>query len=168
MVGVNRMRSKPFTLSQSSQGYPMSPQLYLLALELFLHKLRVISVLGRIMVPSVTTTTRYYNYAVKITMLVTSRAEIEEGSKKKSEDMKQCQRQKLTMEIMGKLVEGLYPKQPLQLYEWTQKDTLHLVWPQPPTKELIRCTGKGISQGKCQGMSHNYPLNISSPMYYSS
>ena len=41
MVEVNEVRSEPFTLTRSiRQGFPLSPMLYILALEPFLRKLK--------------------------------------------------------------------------------------------------------------------------------
>ena len=40
MVEVNEVRSKPFSLTRSILGCPLSPMLYLIALEPFLRRLR--------------------------------------------------------------------------------------------------------------------------------
>ena len=82
MVEVNGVRSKAFILSRSiRQGCPLSPMLYILALEPFLCKLRANPILRGLTLPGAAVTARYTAYADDVTVLVTSSAEIEEVSK---------------------------------------------------------------------------------------
>ena len=82
MVEVNGVRSKPFTLSRSiRQGCPLSPMLYVLALEPFLLKLRANPVLRGITLPGASVLARYTAYADDVSLLVTSISEIEEVQK---------------------------------------------------------------------------------------
>ena len=67
---VNGVRSEPFTLTRSiRQGSPLSPMLYILALEPFLRKLKVNPALRGLTLPD------------DVSVLVTSSAEVEEVSK---------------------------------------------------------------------------------------
>ncbi|CAE1328699.1 unnamed protein product [Acanthosepion pharaonis] len=82
LVEVNGVRSEPFVLSRSiRQGCPLSPLLYVLALEPFLRKLKANPVLRGISLPGATTSARYSAYADDVSALVSSRAEIDEVSK---------------------------------------------------------------------------------------
>ena len=82
MVEVNGVRSEPFTLTRSiRQGCPLSPMLYILALEPFLHRLKVNPVLRGLTLPGASEVARYTAYADDISVLVTSSAEVEEVSK---------------------------------------------------------------------------------------
>ena len=77
MVEVNGKRSRPFSLSRSiRQGCPLSPMLYVLAIEPFLRKLRVNPVLRGITLPGADAQVKYSAYADDVTVLVTSNAEI--------------------------------------------------------------------------------------------
>ncbi|CAE1328542.1 unnamed protein product [Acanthosepion pharaonis] len=82
LVELNGVRSKPFVLSRSiRQGCPLSPLLYVLALEPFLRKLKANPVLRGISLPGASTSARYSSYADDVSVLVSSRAEINEVSK---------------------------------------------------------------------------------------
>ena len=82
LVEVNGVRSKSFLLSRSiRQGCPLSPLLYVLALEPFLRKLKANPVLRGISLPGATTSARYSAYADDVSVLVSSKAEINEVSK---------------------------------------------------------------------------------------
>ena len=82
MVEVNGVRSEPFTLTRSiHQGCPLSPMLYILALEPFLHKLKANPVLRGFMLPGSSEVARYTAYADDVSVLVTSSAKVEEVSK---------------------------------------------------------------------------------------
>jgi len=81
MVEVNGVRSKPFSLSRSiRQGCPLSPLLYILALEPFLCKLRANPVLCGVTLTGAVNTVKYTAYADDVTIFVTSRAEAEQVS----------------------------------------------------------------------------------------
>ena len=82
MVAVNGVRSEPFTLTRSiRQGCPLSPMLYILALEPFLRKLKANPVLHSLTLPGSSEVARYTAYADDVSVLVTSSAEVEEVSK---------------------------------------------------------------------------------------
>ena len=82
MVEVNGVRSEPFTLTRSiRQDCPLSPMLYILALEPFLPKLKANPVLRSLTFPSYLTGARYTAYSDDVSVLVTSSAEVEEVSK---------------------------------------------------------------------------------------
>ena len=82
MVEVNGVRSEPFTLTRSiRQGCPLSPMLYILALELFLHRKKANPVLRGLTLPGTSEVARYTAYADDVSVLVTSSAEVEEVSK---------------------------------------------------------------------------------------
>ena len=82
MVGVNGVRSEPFTLTQLiRQGCQVLPMLYILALEPFLRKLKANPVLCSLMLPGSSEVVRYTAYADNVSMLVMSSAEVEEVSK---------------------------------------------------------------------------------------
>ena len=73
--------SKPFTLSQLiNRGCPPSPMLYVLAMEPFLRKLMVNSVLRGLKLPGSTISARFTTYANDFHVLVTSNAKMEEVS----------------------------------------------------------------------------------------
>ena len=77
MVEVNGIMSSSFKLSRSvRQGCPLSPMLYILALEPFLRKLKANPVLRGITLPGANTSARYTAYVDDVTLLVTSFAEI--------------------------------------------------------------------------------------------
>ena len=71
MVEVNSIR----------QGCPLSPMLYILALEPFLRKLKANSALRGLTLPGASEVARYTAYADDVSVLVTSSAEVEEVSK---------------------------------------------------------------------------------------
>ena len=78
---VNGVRSEPFTLTRSiCQGCPLSPMLYILALEPFLRKLKANPALCSLTLPGSSEEARYTAYA-DVSMLVMSSAEVEEVSK---------------------------------------------------------------------------------------
>ena len=80
MVEVNGVRSEPFTLTRSiRQGCPLSPMLYILALEPFL--LKANSALRCLTLPGSREVARYTAYADDVSVLVMSSAEVEEVSK---------------------------------------------------------------------------------------
>ena len=82
VVEVNGVRSEPFALTRSiRQGCPLSPMLYILALEPFLRKLKANPVLRGLTLPGATEVARYTAYADDVSVLVTSSAEVEEVSK---------------------------------------------------------------------------------------
>ena len=81
MVEVNGVRLNPITLSQSIQGCPFSPMLYIFVLKPFLHKLRTNLVLCSLTLLGAITMTRYSIYADDVSVLVTSSAEVKEVSK---------------------------------------------------------------------------------------
>ena len=82
MVKVNGVRSDPFTLTRSiRQGCPLSPILYILALEPFLCKLKANPVLRGLTLPGSSKVARYTEYADDVSVLVTSSAEVEEVNK---------------------------------------------------------------------------------------
>ena len=82
MVEVNGVRSEPFTLTRSiRQGCPLSPMLYIFALEPFLRKLKANLVLRGLTLPGASEVARYTTYADDVSVLVTSSAELEEVSK---------------------------------------------------------------------------------------
>ena len=79
---VNGLRSEPFTLTRSiRQGCPLSPMLYILALEPFLRKLKANPTLCGLTLPGASEVARYTAYADDVSVLVTSSAEVEEVSK---------------------------------------------------------------------------------------
>ena len=82
MVEVNGVRSEPFTLTRSiRQGCPLSPMLYILALEPFLRRIKANPVLRGLTLPGASEVARYTAYADDVSVLVTSSAEVEEVSK---------------------------------------------------------------------------------------
>ena len=82
MVEVNGVRSEPFILTRSiRQGCPLSPMLYILALEPFLRRLKANPVLRGLTLPGASEVARYTAYADDVSVLVTSSAEVEEVSK---------------------------------------------------------------------------------------
>ena len=82
MVEVNGVRSEPFTLTRSiRQGCPLSPMLYILALEPFLRRLKANPVLRGLALPGACQVARYTAYTDDVSVLVTSSAEVEEVSK---------------------------------------------------------------------------------------
>ena len=82
MEEVNGVRSEPFTLTRSiRQGFPLSPMLYILALEPFLRKLKANLALHGLTLPGYLTGARYTAYADDVSVLVKSSAEVEEVSK---------------------------------------------------------------------------------------
>ena len=82
MVEVNGVRSEPFTLTRSiRQGCLLSPMLYILASEPFLCKLRANPALRGLTLPGTSEVARYTAYADDVSVLATSRAEVEEVSK---------------------------------------------------------------------------------------
>ena len=82
MVEVNGVMSEPFTLTRSiRQGCPLSPMLYILALESFLRKLKANPVLRGLTLPGSSEVARYTAYADDVSVLVTSSAEVEEVNK---------------------------------------------------------------------------------------
>ena len=82
VVEVNGVKSKPIILSRSiRQGCPLSPMLYILALEPFLRKLKANPTLRGIKLPGSSTSARYSAYVDDITLLVASNAEILEVSR---------------------------------------------------------------------------------------
>ena len=82
MVEVNGVRSEPFTLTRSiRQDCPLSPMIYILALEPFLRKLKANPVLRGLTLPGASQVARYTTYADDVSVLVTSSAEVEEVSK---------------------------------------------------------------------------------------
>ena len=82
MVVVNGVRLEPYTLTQSiHQGCPLSPMLYILALEPFLCKLKANPALGGLMLPGSSEIVRYTAYADNVSVLLTSNAKVEEVSK---------------------------------------------------------------------------------------
>ena len=61
---VNRVKSNPFILIPSiRQGCPLSPILYVIVLEPFLHRLRANPVLRDLTLPDSTEVARYTAYA---------------------------------------------------------------------------------------------------------
>ena len=81
MVEVNGVRSEPFTLTRSiRQGSPLSPMLYILALEPFLRKLKANPAERSLTLPGASEVARYTAYADDVCVLVTSNAEVEEVS----------------------------------------------------------------------------------------
>ena len=79
---ANRVRSEPFTLTRSiRQGCPLSPMLYILAIEPFLRKLKVNPTLRGLTLRGSSEVARYTAYADDTSMFVTSSAEVEEVSK---------------------------------------------------------------------------------------
>ena len=79
---MNRIRSEPFTLTRSiRQGYPLSPMLYILALELFLRKLKANPALRSLTLPGSCEVARYTAYADNVSVLVTSSVDVDEVSK---------------------------------------------------------------------------------------
>ncbi len=82
VVEVNGVRSEPFTLTRSiRQGCPLSPMLYILALEPFLRRIKANPVLRGLTLPGASEVGRYTAYADDVSVLVTSSAEVEEVSK---------------------------------------------------------------------------------------
>ena len=82
MVEVNGVRSEPFTLTRSiRQGGPLSPMLYILALELFLCKLKANPALHGPTLPGSSEVAKFTAYADDVSVLVTNSAEVEEVSK---------------------------------------------------------------------------------------
>ena len=82
MVEVNGVRSEPFTLTRSiRQGCPLSPMLYILALEPFLRRIKANPVLRGLTLPGASEVARYTAFADDVSVLVTSSAEVEEVSK---------------------------------------------------------------------------------------
>ena len=82
MVEVNVVRSEPFILTRSiRQGCPLSPMLYILALEPFLRKLKANPSLRGLTLPGASEAARYTAYADDVSALVTSSGEVEEVSK---------------------------------------------------------------------------------------
>ena len=82
MVEVNGVRSKPFRLSRSvRQGCPLSPMLYVLALEPFLRRVKANPVLRGITLPGTINPVTHTAYVDDVTMFVTNNAEILEVDK---------------------------------------------------------------------------------------
>ena len=82
MVEVNGVRSEPFTLTRLiRQGCPLSPLLYILALQPFLRKLKANPALRGLTLPGASEVARYTAYADVVSVLITSSAEVEEVSK---------------------------------------------------------------------------------------
>ena len=82
MVEVNGVRLEPFTLTCSiRQGCLLSPMLYILALEPFLHKLKEYLALHCLTLPGSSEVARYTAYADVVSVLIMSSAEVEEVSK---------------------------------------------------------------------------------------
>ena len=82
MVEVNGVRSGPFTLTRSiRQGCPLSPMLYILALEPFLRKLNANLALRGLTLLGSSEVAWYIAYADDVSVLVTSSAEVEVVSK---------------------------------------------------------------------------------------
>ena len=101
MVEVNGVRSEPFTLTRLiRQGCPLSPMLYILALEPFLRKLKANPVLRGLTLPGSSEVTRY-TANIKINRRVRRSA--------------------------AGLVEGLCSSRPLHLEGWSVQDTRRLV-----------------------------------------
>ena len=79
---VNGVRSEPFTPTRSiRQGCPLSPMLYILALEPFLRKLKANAALRGLTLPGASEVARYTAYADGVSVLVMSSAGVEEVSK---------------------------------------------------------------------------------------
>ena len=82
MVEVNEVRSESFTLTSSIRhGYPLSPMVYILAVEPFLRKLKETPALCGPMLPGSSEVARYTAYSDDVSALVTSSAVVEKVSK---------------------------------------------------------------------------------------
>ena len=82
IVEVNGVRSEPFRLTRSvRQGCPLSPMLYILALEPFLRQIKANPVLGGLTLPGCNTPVTHTAYVDDVTLAVTNEAEIKEVDK---------------------------------------------------------------------------------------
>lgn len=79
---MTAVRSKPFMLYRTIRwGFPLLQMLYILALGLFIRKLKANLVLHGITLPSAITAARYSDYADDVNAFVKSRAKIYENSR---------------------------------------------------------------------------------------
>ena len=124
-------RSEPFTLTRSiRQGCPLSPMLYILALEPFLRKLKANQALLGLTLPGASEVARYTAYANDVSVLVTSSAEVEEVSKEigryEAVTGTRINREKSVGLRLGSLKSC--SSRPHHLERRPVQDTRHLVW----------------------------------------
>ena len=82
LINLDQSKTEPFLLTHLiRQGCPLSPMLYILALEPFLGKLKASPALRSLTLPGSCEVARYTAYADDVSVLVTSSADVDEKSK---------------------------------------------------------------------------------------